>query len=189
MAPGPIEQLHYTWAARGAEGINRFQIAAISPGLRSSTMGALLPVIRRVCRYERPAGGDVALPPSFGWFEHREHRIAFLRVGIPRERDRRGNFTAHVVVAPAGRLGEADIASTFGSPFWWTGKGDAEGEGEPEDRDFTLPSIELADLLRDRLEPPAAPSSAALALSAGLLALPAEGRLSVFDDGTRFGSA
>lgn len=190
MTAGPIEQLHYTWAAKGAEGINRFQIAAISPGLKSSAMGSLLPVIRRVCRYERPAGGEDVLPRSFGWFEHRAHRIAFLRVAIPRERDRRGNFTAHIVVAPAGLLSEADVASTFGSPFWWTGEvGGREEGGSEASSGFVLPTIDRADLLRERTEPPPAPPPAALVLARGLLALPAEGRLSVADDGTRFGPA
>ena len=54
---GGIEQLHYTWAPRGAEGINRFQIAAISAGLRRPPLVSLLPDLRRLCRYDRPSGG------------------------------------------------------------------------------------------------------------------------------------
>jgi hypothetical protein len=192
---GPIEQLHYTWAARGAEGVNRFQIAALSSGLRSPAMGPLLPVIRKVCRYDRPQGGregEELLPVSFGWFDHREHRVAFSRVGIPHSQDRRGNFAAHVIVAPAGTLSEADVASTFGSPFWWTGDATGSGkatESRAEEEGFQLPPIELEGLLRDRVEPPSAPPLAALALAQGLLSLPAEGRLSVLDHDWQFGPA
>jgi hypothetical protein len=192
MAAGRIEQLRYTWAARGAEGVNRFQIAALSAGLRSPAMGPLLPAIRKICRYDRPQGADDVLPVSFGWFDHRDHRVAFSRVGIPRSQDRRGNFAAHVVVAPTGLLGEADVASTFGSPFWWTGHAAGTGEAAEdlaEEEGFRLPAIELAELLRDRIEPPPAPPLSALVLAQGLLALPADGRLSVLDDAGRFGPA
>lgn len=190
---GPIEQLHYTWAARGAEGINRFQIAALSPGLRSPAMGHLLPVIRKICRYDRPQQADEELlPVSFGWFDHREHRVAFSRVGIPRSQDRRGNFAAHIVVAPAAMLSEADIASSFGSPFWWTGNAASTGEapeGLVETEGFQLPAVERAELLRDRIEPPPEPPPSALVLARGLLSLPADGRLSVLDQDGQFGPA
>lgn len=184
-----MEQLHYTWASRGTEGINRLQIAAISAGLRSSSTAPLLPAIRKVCRYERPPGGEDRLPVSFGWFEHRRRLIAFSRVGLPQSRVRRGNFAAHVLVAAPEELSGADVASTFGAPFWWTGyEAEAEEEAAAE-RGFELPPVEREQLLAGRVEPPPEVTPPALALSHGLLTLPAEKRLAVVDGGGEFGPA
>lgn len=190
MAEGPIEQLHYTWARRGVEGRNRFQIAAISPGLKASAMASLLPAVRKICRYDRPRADAERLPVSFGWFDHRGHRIAFCRVGLPRSPGKRGSFAAHVLVGPPERLGEADIASTFGSPFWWAGI-DAEEDEESAagERDFELPVLSVEDLLRGRIEPDGPPAPATLVLAHGLLTLPSDKRLAVLDEDGELGPA
>ena len=189
-ADGPIEQLHYTWAPRGVEGINRFQIAAISPGLKKSAMARLMPAIRKICRYDRPKPEAATLPVSFGWFDHRGYRIAFSRVGLPRSAGKRAGFAAHVLVGPPAVLGEASIASTFGSSFWWTGLSERDHEEiAAGKRDFELPALGLEDVLADRIEDGDAPRPAVLALGYGLLTLPAEGRLAVRDERGDFGPA
>jgi hypothetical protein len=80
---GDIAQLHYSWSRRGVEGANRFQIVRMSASLDAGRLRPLLPTVRRICRYDRPAGRAEVLPTSFGWFDHEHHRIAFRRVALP----------------------------------------------------------------------------------------------------------
>jgi len=190
MLDGSLEQLHYTWTPRGVEGINRFQIAAISPGLKTGSMAPLLPAIRKICRYDRPKGGSDELPVSFGWLDHRDHRIAFCRVGLPRTEGRRGSFAAHVVVGRPDQLSEADVASTFGSPFWWTGLSVEEAAAiEAGGQDFDLPRVALEEMLANRVEPGGDDLTPVLTLAGGLLTLPTGKRLAVLDRREEFGPA
>src|SRR4051794_23536780 len=100
-----VEQLRYTWTPRGVEGINRFQIAGMSEGFKTS-LRAVLPVVRKICRYDRPKRDRTANPTSFGWFDYREYRIAFCRVGLAPVRGKVANFSAHVLVGPPNVLRE-----------------------------------------------------------------------------------
>jgi GTPase-associated protein 1 len=187
--PATLEQLHYTWTPRGVEGVNRFQIAAMSAGFKTS-LRPVLPVVRKICRYDRPKADRTANPTSFGWFDHRQHRIAFLRVGLPPIRGKVGNFAAHVLVGPPQVLREGELASTFGASFWWRGH-------SPEDldqlasgtRDLELPLVDLDDVLATSLEPGTTPSPEALALAHALVSLPDDRRLAVTGSDDTFGAA
>jgi hypothetical protein len=191
---GDVEQLTYTWAPRGVEGINRFQIAGISPGLKAGAMASLLPVVRKICRYERPRGRSGTLPTSFGWFDYRKYRFAFCRVGLPPVRGKVGNFAAHVLIGPPERLREADIACTFGAEFWWGGLSDEDlaaiDEGK---RDFTIPALNSGGLCETRgMRTDLSTESereAAVVLAGSLLQLPAKGRLAVHFTDDQFGVA
>lgn len=184
-----IEQLHYTWAPRGAEGINRFQIAAISAGLKRPPLVSLMPDLRRLCRYDRPArGGDG--PASFGWIDLRRHRVAFLRVPVAGTGGRSGSFAAHLIVGPTAALPEGEIASSHGARFWWTGLTAAELEEIANGkRNFELPPVNWDEVLRTRVAPDTEGIDAGGILVADLLSRSGNERLVVHDDGTRFGPA
>jgi hypothetical protein len=142
-----LDQLHYTWALRGVEGSNQFQIAAMSAGFKAGPAAAALSMVERLCRYDPPRGKRSELPISFGWLDDEGYRIAFRRIGVPAEKGKQGNFAAHFLVGPVTELSEAAIATLFGSPFWWNGL-DSEGiEAEyNRERRFELPQLLLADL-------------------------------------------
>jgi hypothetical protein len=186
---GAIEQLYYTWAPRGAEGINQFQIAAISAGLKRPPLVPLLPDLRRLCRYDRPPGAEDG-PASFGWLDLREHRVAFLRVPVPGVGGRSGSFAAHLLVGRPAALPEAEIASSFGAGFWWTGLTEGElDEIEAGKQDFELPAVDWDEALETRVAPGADAVEAAGALARDLLSMAGDERLAVLDDGAGFGSA
>jgi hypothetical protein len=184
-----IEQLYYTWAPRGAEGINQFQIAAISAGLKKAPLFALLPDLRRLCRYDHPPGA-VEGPASFGWLDLRDRRVAFLRVAVPGVEGRSGSFAAHLLVGSPASLPEAEVASSFGAGFWWTGLTEEElDEIAAGKQDFELPPIDWEQALETRVEPGADAVEPAGALARDLLSMAGEKRLAVLDDGTAFGPA
>ncbi|HXR30640.1 MAG TPA: hypothetical protein VN752_05830 [Solirubrobacterales bacterium] len=192
MPEGPsagIEQLHYTWAPRGAEGINQFQIAAISAGLKRAPLFALLPDLRRLCRYDHPPGGGEG-PASFGWLDLREYRVAFLRVAVPGVDGRSGSFAAHLLVGSPASLPKAEIASSFGAGFWWTGLTEEElDEIAAGKQDFELPPINWDEALETRVAPGAAAVEPAGALARDLPSAAGSERLAVLDDGSVFGPA
>jgi hypothetical protein len=184
-----IEQLHYTWAPRGAEGINQFQIAAISAGLKRAPLFALLPDLRRLCRYDHPLGSEEG-PASFGWLDLREHRVAFQRVAVPGVEGRSGSFAAHLLVGDPAALPEPEIASSFGAGFWWTGLTEEElDEIAAGKQDFELPPIDWDEALETRVEPGPEAVEPAGALARDLLSVAGSGRLAVLDDGSAFGPA
>jgi hypothetical protein len=152
-------------------------------------MARLLPAIRKLCRYDRPKLDDDRLPVSFGWLDHRHHRIGFRRIGLPPVWGRRASFAAHVVVADVEALTEADLASTFGSPFWWDGLDAEEFEWAMDRDDFELPAIALAELLDRRLAPDESSIGPAMSLAHGLLTLPDGTRLAVVGEQDEFGAA
>jgi hypothetical protein len=145
--PGAVEQLRYTWAPRGVEGANRFQIAGMSPGFRSGEAAGALSLARSLCRYDPPRDNEEERPVSFGWADQGPYRIAFQRLGLPAGTDRAGNFAAHLLVGSPETLPAAEIAAAFGSPLWWRGI-TTEERAEIADgkRDFELPVIELEEL-------------------------------------------
>jgi hypothetical protein len=184
-----IEQLYYTWAPRGAEGINRFQIAAISAGLKRPPLVSLMPDLRRFCRYDRPAGASEG-PASFGWLDLRQHRVAFLRVPVPGTGGRSGSFAAHLLVGPIAALPAGEIASSFGAGFWWTGLTPAEHEEIANGkRDFGLPQLDWEEALRTRVASDADGVDTSGILLTDLLSRLDNERLVVHDDGTQFGPA
>jgi hypothetical protein len=142
----PLDQLYYTWAPHGVEGVNQFQVAAISSGLRSGATATAMPMIRRLCAYDPPRDTE-QLPVSFGWLDHEGSRIAFHRVGLPLEVSSRGNFAGHFLVGPAEDLPEASIAGLFGAPFWWKGFDSESPEFQVDfEGDFELPQLRLDEL-------------------------------------------
>lgn len=180
----PVEQLHYTWAARGVEGTNRFQIAAMSPGLKSGPAAEAMPMIRRLCRYDPPRGAGDDLPVSFGWLDHESLRIAFRRVGLPAAMGKQGNFAAHLLVAPLDALPEAAVAALFGSPFWWDGPG--EGEDDPS---LELPTIALDRVPVQEAKPEAEELRAGVALAYHVFTKPEDSRLAVTASAAEVGRA
>ena len=190
-----MEQLHYTWTPRGVEGVNRFQIAAISPGLMKGAMAALLPTIRKICQYDtRPDRssalyGDLAPKPiSFGWFDHRDYRIAFSRVGLPAAKGKVGNFAAHAIAGPIAALPERELALRFGSSLWWIGPTTSDlAEIDAGRRDFALPRIELADYEPTAYDGSPDDSQAGDTLAYAFLTLPASSKLTVTGDSHAFG--
>jgi hypothetical protein len=170
-----VEQLYYTWAPRGVEGINQFQVAAISPGLKAGPAMAAMPMVRRLCRYDRPRGQGADTPVSFGWLEHEGYRIAFRRVGLPAEMGKRGNFAAHCLVALTSDLSEAAIAASFGAPFWW----DGIKVGQEEEPSLDLPAIGFAEITVEGHEPRAEETQAGIALAYHVFTKPPEARLSI----------
>jgi hypothetical protein len=192
MPEGPstrIEQLHYAWAPRGAEGINQFQIAAISAGLKRAPLFALLPDLRRLCRYDHPPGAGDG-PASFGWLDLREYRVAFLRVAVPGVEGRSGSFAAHLLVGDPASLPESEIASSFGAGFWWTGLTEEElDEIAAGKQDFELPPINWDEALETRVAPGADAVEPAGALARNLLSVAGSERLAVLDDDSVFGLA
>jgi hypothetical protein len=186
----PVEQLHYTWTPRGVEGANRFQIAAISAGLRSGQASAAMPMVRRLCSYEAPRGTSGDGPVSFGWLDHGEQRIAFHRVGLPPARGRPGNFAAHVLVGPPRALPEALIGRSFGSALWWRGATEEELEEiAAGKREFDLPAIDLEEAIGPGDAAPEEDHDAAMSLAHAVLTLPAERRLAVLAEGAPVGRA
>lgn len=137
-----IDQLYYTWASRGVEGINRMQVVAMSEGLISGSTRLLLPMLKKVCRYNRPRDPDVPAPVSFGWFDYREHRIAFKRMPLPPRRGKVGNFAAHVLVAPCEELTPGMVAASSAAAVWWRGPSDEDPFMQSGPRQtFVLPTI------------------------------------------------
>ncbi len=184
-----IEQLHYTWAPRGAEGINQFQIAAISDGLKRAPLFALLPDLRRLCRYDHPSGAGDG-PASFGWLDLRGYRVGFLRVAVPQVEGRSGSFAAHLLVGDPAALPKAEIASSFGASFWWTGLTEEElDEIAAGKQDFELPPINWDEALETRVAPGVDAVEPAGALARDLLSVAGSERLAVLDEGSVFGPA
>lgn len=180
-----VEQLYYTWAPRGVEGVNQFQIAAISPGLKAGPATAAMPMVRRLCRYDRPRRQGADTPVSFGWLEHEGYRIAFRRVGLPAEMGKRGNFAAHCLVARPPDLPEAAIAASFGAPFWW----DGIGVDQQEEPGLELPAIGCAEITVDGYVPSAEETQAGIALAYHVFTKPPEARLSIVASAEDLGRA
>jgi hypothetical protein len=177
--PGAVEQLRYTWAPRGVEGVNRFQIAGMSAGFRTGEAAGALALARSLCRYDPPRGSDEERPVSFGWADQGPYRIAFQRLALPAGTDRAGNFAAHLLVGSPETLPAPGIAASFGSPLWWRGITPEEraeiAEGK---RDFELPTIELEELTATAPVPDCE-EEATIALLHRLLRLPARERLAI----------
>lgn len=181
--PGAVEQLRYTWAPRGVEGVNRFQIAGMSAGFRSGEAAGALSLARSLCRYDPPRGNDEERPVSFGWADQGPYRVAFQRLALPAGTDRTGNFAAHLLVGSPETLPAAEIAAAFGSPLWWRGI-TAEERAEIADgkRDFELPVIELEELTATAPVPDR-DEEATMALLHRLLRLPTGERLAISSEG------
>src|SRR5215467_10069032 len=96
-----IEQLHYTWAEEGRQGLGRYQVTAASPDLADLTSD-LATLALRLCRWSGEESSDVA---SYGWIDARGYRFVFRRVGAGLTRDGRpGNFAAHVLVGSVSEI-------------------------------------------------------------------------------------
>jgi hypothetical protein len=181
--PSAVEQLRYTWAPRGVEGVNRFQIAAMSAGFRSGEAAGALSLARSLCRYDPPRGGDEGRPVSFGWADQGPYRIAFRRQALPAGTDRAGNFAAHLLVGTPETLPAAGIAAAFGSPLWWRGiTGEERAEIADGKRDFEVPTIDLEEMTATA-PPPDCEEEAIMALLNRLLQLPAGERVVVAAEG------
>jgi hypothetical protein len=154
----------------------------MSAGLRSSALAPALRAMRRLCRYD-PPGGSVDVPPvSFGWLDVDSHRIAFHRTAVESDHSR-GNFAAHLLLAPRQVLPEAMIARSFASGFWWTGlSGEELAAMEAGKSEFELPLVETSDMLAG-LGKPAEVDEASLRLAHELLNLPPKARLGVEPEG------
>lgn len=120
-----LEQLLYTWAPRGVEGSNRFQIAAATAGL-SSRHAPLTATALKLCRYDSAGLSAAATeaPVSFGWADVGERRFVFRRVYVGRDASNRpGNFAAHILVGPPSMLPLGQVLARYNSPAWWGGLG------------------------------------------------------------------
>jgi hypothetical protein len=187
--PGAVEQLRYTWAPRGVEGVNRFQIAGISPGFKTGEAAGALSSARALCRYDPPRGRDETRPVSYGWIDQGPYRIAFQRIALPAGTDRAGNFAAHLLVGKPEALPAATLAAAFGSPLWWRGITPEErAEIADGKRDFELPMVELEEFAATAPDPDCG-EEATMALLYALLHLPAADRLAVSAEGEELARA
>jgi GTPase-associated protein 1, N-terminal domain type 2 len=181
-----VEQLHYCWTPRGVEGTNRFQIAAMSAGLRSGPMAVMLPVIKKICRYDRARQLGEA-PISYGWFDYRDARVSFCRRPLETTNGRRGDFAAHILIGSAAAMPEETLAKLFESPFWWDGTPRAtEAQARGKRWEFMLPGVDLADVPR-ATDPIALETSTVEALAQTMLLLPKHARLAVAQESYSFG--
>jgi GTPase-associated protein 1, N-terminal domain type 2 len=163
-----IEQLYYSWAARGIEGRNRLQIVAASPGLANRDF-SLCRAALRLCQYTcHPRDLAEGPPPvSYGWLDDEATRFWFRRQDAGLGGDGRpGNFIAHILTGPPRSLPTNELLCRFASPFW---ESTARGLAETEHGglDLRLPLVNLDDI------PPAdqwgAPSSEELGALVELL--------------------
>lgn len=145
-----VEQLLYTWAPRGLEGSNRFQIAAASPGL-SNRHAPLTATALKLCRYDSAglsASADDS-PVSFGWADVGQSRFVFRRVYVGRDAyNRPGNFAAHVLAGPVAALPLVQVLGRFNSPAWWGGlRGEPANPGGLHLELLELPQMPPGDTL------------------------------------------
>ena len=121
-----IEQLHYTWAEEGRQGLGRYQVTAASPGLADLTSDVAMLALR-LCRWSGEESGDVA---SYGWIDARGYRFVFRRVGVGLTRDGRpGNFAAHVLVGSVSEITTRHLLHDQCEPgLWWGGELDKDQE-------------------------------------------------------------
>lgn len=196
MSGSPIEQLHYTWARRGVEGVNRFQIAAISPGLTKAPLASLVPVLRKVCQYDRGSAirptpsatlAEQQDPISFGWFDHRNVRVAFCRRSLPLLRGKVGNFAAHLLVGEPTAMAEGDLAQLFESSMWWTPAPEVDAQSSESSACLQLLPLDLAEWTGGDSVEGSEPLEAVEALADSLLRLKPKARLAVLGDSWRFG--
>ena len=134
-----IEQLHYTWAREGLQGLGRFQVTAASPGLTDLTSPTATLALR-LCRFST-GGGHGEAPVSFGWIDARGLRFVFRRIAVTasNNRDQRpGNFAAHVIVGSTGELPLPRVLTSSPQPVWWDGD---------EESTTRLPALPLAPAL------------------------------------------
>ncbi len=116
-----VEQLHYTWAKHGLQGLGRFQVTAASPGLRDLD-GPLARLAVKLCRYQAPSSRYDPPPLSFGWIDARGYRFVFHRCPVGSDvLGRPGNFAAHVLVVPVSALSVTASLALAGTWSWWTG--------------------------------------------------------------------
>lgn len=116
-----LEQLRYTWAPQGLEGLARFQVVGTSAGLQDlRTPRARLAL--ELCAYSPPSSPTTAEWVSFGWVDNKGDRYVFRRTPIGLDEiGRPGNFAAHVLVGPTADISAGVILRAFWSSQWWTG--------------------------------------------------------------------
>ena len=119
-----VEQLRYTWAKKGIEGLGRLQPVAASDGLYAGNHPERRLALR-LCRYDLPSQmRDVQTAPvSYGWIDSGLQRFAFRRTYMGDDSfGRPGVFAAHILVGPIQALPSAQLLALFDSPSWWTGE-------------------------------------------------------------------
>ena len=119
-----VEQLRYTWAKKGIEGLGRLQPVAASDGLYAGNHPERRLALR-LCRYDLPSQmRDVQTAPvSYGWIDSGLQRFAFRRTYMGDDPfGRPGVFAAHILVGPIQALPSAQLLALFDSPSWWTGE-------------------------------------------------------------------
>lgn len=118
-----IEQLHYTWARAGLQGLGRFQVTATSPGL-VDLQSPLAALALRLCRYSDNRGLGHS---SYGWIDARGHRFVFRRVPAGHDAlGRPGNFVAHVMVMPVSAVDPIRLLQPGAPGLWWDGATETE---------------------------------------------------------------
>ena len=140
-----LDQLLFTWTARGVNGRRGFQVVAASDGL-SSPSSPLAMEVGRLCRYDPPreASDPTRAPVSYGWIDRGHNRIVFRRSYAGQDASGRpGNFVAHIVVGPPALLPVDELLIRFDSTFWWDG---TTIQNWPADADFALPRIMLENI-------------------------------------------
>jgi hypothetical protein len=128
-----IGQLWYTWADRGAEGINKLQILAASGRLDDRTHPVTQAVLS--CCY-RPAARGLA------WLQQGRVRIAFHRspTGLDGH-GRPGNYFVHALVGDIEVLSPTILARLWNAPFWLT-----EIPGQVPDKLAPITSVDAIEL-------------------------------------------
>ncbi len=118
-----VQQLRYTWSARGLEGVSQFQVTGASPGFRDPT-SLEWGWASELCSYPGlPRSENADEWPSVGWITLRDgRRIVFHRVDAGLDgAGRRGNFAAHILMGPQEELPTSQGALLLTGQLWWTG--------------------------------------------------------------------
>jgi hypothetical protein len=182
-----VEQLLYTWAAQGMEGLGRFQVVASTPRLAKPSKARSIAL--ELCIYERPSAPVDEPPVSFGWLTRGRTRIAFRRKETGRDGvGRPGNFAAHILIGTREELPPDQLCASFASDCWWDGSMGDLAVGKPltpldvfrwGDADLPVPTAATRDVVAallgrtdQRLTLPLGPAELACALRYAAATLP-----------------
>jgi len=145
-----IEQLRYTWVARGPSGQVGWQVVGASKGLSSGQLRAIL----RFCSIPK-LPSNIAYRQaltSFGWWDSEAFRIVFHRIprpldGVP------NNYVAHFLVATRSTIPAQQLLRRADSEFWWDGNEQQSTSTLRLTEPTHLPTLRLTDIPASEADP------------------------------------